>query len=146
MKRSFLRRWMRECSSTLLAAVLCLLVWVVPTFDPCENMNPRSIMHFMVGIFLLFLVYLLIQGIPFVGRSVGTGMAHTTDMIFSGVPGVAAFVCILFGLFGVVPLSAFWMELCPVVMAVVALDLWIFGGIGAKILHLTDDVHLQKMD
>jgi hypothetical protein len=91
------------------------------------------------GIFLLFWIYLVIQGYPISHGFIGSSSSHNLDNILSGIPAIAA----LFGMFvhfaGFWPLSPLNLLLGLMTLMVVIYDLWVLGGAASKINRLTDE-------
>ena len=136
----------RLLSALLLTAVMGVLYWLVPGFEPATvgADTPDRIALFFVGLFALFWTYLVVQGYPISHGNIGSSSTHNLDNIVSGLPGIAA----LFGIF--LHIVGFWrvsfvnLMLAAMTMAVVVYDLWIIGGAASKINRLTDEFKSEK--
>lgn len=136
----------RALSALVLAALLGLVFWLSPNLEPgmLGGSTPESTMFVFAGIFLLFWVYLVIQGYPISHGFIGSSSSHNLDNILSGIPAIAA----LFGMFvhfaGFWPLSALNLLLAVMTMLVVVYDLWVLGGAASKINRLTDEFKSER--
>jgi hypothetical protein len=136
----------RLLSALLLTAIMGVLYWLVPGFEPATvgATTPDRIAFFFVGLFALFWIYLVVQGYPISHGNIGSSSTHNLDNIVSGLPAIAA----LFGIF--LHIVGFWqvsfvnLMLAAMTMAVVVYDLWIIGGAASKINRLTDEFKAEK--
>ena len=135
----------RAISAILLAAVLAFLFWLRPGLEPgMLAATPENSMYVYAIIFLVFFVYLVVQGYPVSHGNIGSSSTHNLDNIISGIPAIAALFGIFVNFAGFWPLSSLNLLLAVMTIAVVAYDLWVLGGAAAKINRLTDEFKAER--
>jgi hypothetical protein len=136
----------RIISALLLTAILSILFWLRPNLEPAMlgATTPESTMFVFTGVFLVFWVYLVIQGYPISHGNIGSASTHNLDNIVSGIPAVAALFGFLLHVAGFWPLSPLNLLLALMTLLVVVYDLWVLGGAAAKINRLTDEFKAER--
>jgi hypothetical protein len=136
----------RLLSALILTAVMGLLYWFVPQFEPATfgATTPERIVLFFTVLFALFWAYLLVQGYPISHGNIGSSSTHNLDNIISGIPAIAALFGVFLHFVGFWPVSFLNLMLAAMTMAVVVYDLWIIGGAASKINRLTDEFKPEK--
>lgn len=137
---------LRLVSAVVLSAMLGLLFWLKPDAMPAMfgADTPERALGVAAAFFLIFWLYLLIQGYPVSHGEIGSSSTHNLDNIVSGLPGVVALFGVFLTLSGLHKLSFLNLMLCGMTLAVVWYDMWILGGAASKINRLTDEVKMEK--
>lgn len=136
----------RYASSLLLTVILGLIFWLKPGLSPqmFGASTPEQVALLMTGIFLVFWIYLVVQGYAVSHGDIGSASSHTTDNMVSIIPAFAAVIAIFLALTGMHPLSTLNNVIAGLTMAVVFYDLWIIGGAASKINRLTDEIKSER--
>ena len=135
----------RAISALLLTVALAFLFWLRPGLEPgMLAATPENSMYVYAIIFLVFFVYLVVQGYPVSHGNIGSSSTHNLDNIISGIPAIAALFGIFVNFAGFWPLSSLNLLLAVMTIAVVAYDLWVLGGAAAKINRLTDEFKAER--
>lgn len=136
----------RYLSSLLLTLVLGLIFWLRPGLSPemFGATTPEQVALLMTGIFLVFWMYLVMQGYAVSHGDIGSSSSHTTDNMVSIVPAFAAVIAGFLTLTDMHPLSTLNRVIAGLTLAVVFYDLWIIGGAASKINRLTDEIKSEK--
>jgi hypothetical protein len=138
-------KW-RAISAIVLSAALGLVFWLVPQLDP-ETLGARSSggSMFVFGmLFLIFWLYLVVQGYPVAHGQIGSSSSHNLDNIISGIPAIVAVFGIFINLVGFWPLSHFNIVIAVMTLLVAIYDLWVLGGAASKINRLTDEIKSER--
>jgi hypothetical protein len=138
-------KW-RAISAIVLAAALAIVFWLVPDLQP-ETLGARSpggTMFVFGTLFLIFWLYLVVQGYPVAHGNIGTSSSHNLDNIISGIPAIVAIFGIFISLVGFRPLSHFNIVIAVMTLLVAVYDLWVLGGAASKINRLTDEIKSER--
>jgi hypothetical protein len=130
-------KW-RAVSAILLSAALALLFWLKGDLDPTAFSSVSPMVVYGV-VFIVFWLYLVVQGYPLSHGNIGSTSAHTLDNMISALPALVAILGIFVSVVGFHPLSGFNIVIAVMTLLVSVYDLWILGGAAAKINRLTDE-------
>jgi hypothetical protein len=136
----------RIISALVLTAALGIVFWLRPGLEPgmIGATTPESTMVVFSVLFLIFWIYLVVQGYPISHGNIGSSSMHNLDNIVSGIPAVAALFGFLLHIAGFWPLSALNLLLAAMTLLVVIYDLWVLGGAASKINRLTDEFKAER--
>jgi hypothetical protein len=130
-------KW-RAISASLLSLALALLFWLKGDLDPNAFSTVSPMVVYGV-VFLVFWLYLVVQGYPLSHGNIGSTSAHTLDNMISALPALVAILGVFVSVVGFHPLSGFNIVIAGMTLLVAIYDLWILGGAAAKINRLTDE-------
>ncbi len=132
----------RAFASLILTAALIALYAFAPqaSFASMGIESAPEGFAFGMGVALLGLVYLTVQGYPLGYAKLGTPGAQTIDAILSLLPAIPGLFMIVLDLVNLYPVSSLNLVIGCMTIAVVVYDAWILGGAAARILHLTDEM------
>jgi hypothetical protein len=137
-------KW-RAISAIILAAALAAVFWLTPDLSPTRfSSTPDGTMVVFGGLFLVFWLYLVVQGYGVFHGEIGSSSAHNLDNIISTLPGLVALFGMLLKFGGFRDLSSFNMVIAVMTLLVALYDLWILGGGASKINRLTDETKLER--
>ncbi len=133
-------------SALLLTVAMGVLFWLRPNLTPhmLGADTPERALMLAGAMFIVFWVYLLVQGYPISHGDIGSASSHNLDNIVSGFPGIAAIIGVFISLVGFWPLSQLNLMIAVMALAVVWYDLWINGGAASKINRLTDEIKSER--
>jgi hypothetical protein len=136
----------RLVSALVLTALVAFLFWLAPAADLATfgATTPERVILFFLGLFGIYLVYLVVQGYPISHGQIGSASVHNLDNIISGLPALAALFGIFLHLVGFWPISYVNLAVAAMTLGVVSFDLWILGGAAAKINRLTDEYKSER--
>ena len=138
-------KW-RAISAVLLSAGLALVFWLVPNLTP-ETLGASSSDGTMVVfgvLFLVFWLYLVVQGYPISHGEIGSASTHNLDNIISAFPALAALFAVFIHIVGFWRISAFNIVIAVMTLLVAVYDLWVLGGAASKINRLTDEFKAER--
>jgi hypothetical protein len=138
-------KW-RAISAIVLAAALAIVFWLVPNLEPevLGARTPGGTMFVFGMLFLIFWLYLVVQGYPVAHGQIGTSSSHNLDNMISGVPAIVAVFGIFISLVGFWQLSHFNIVIAVMTLLVAIYDLWVLGGAASKINRLTDEIKSER--
>jgi hypothetical protein len=138
-------KW-RAISAIVLSAGLALVFWLVPGLEPAtfRVTTPEGTMVVFAGLFVLFWLYLVVQGYPVAHGDIGSSSTHNLDNIISAFPAVVALFAIFINLVGFWRISHLNIVIAVMTLLVAVYDLWVLGGAAAKINRLTDEVKAER--
>ncbi|MFZ2886315.1 MAG: hypothetical protein WA021_00670 [Minisyncoccia bacterium] len=133
---------LRFSSVFALSGLLALLFYFAPGFEPgtVGARLPEHVMIFYLGLFVVFWVYLAVQGYPIAHGNIGTSSEHHFDVMISGIPAITVMGAGLLHLVGFWTLSSLNQYICVATFLVAVYDLWVIGGAAAKQNRLTDEL------
>jgi hypothetical protein len=136
----------RLVSALVLTALVAFLFWLAPAAELATfgATTPERVIFFFLGLFGIYLVYLIVQGYPISHGQIGSASVHNLDNIISGLPALAALFGIFLHLVGFWPVSYVNLAVAAMTLGVVSFDLWILGGAAAKINRLTDEYKSER--
>jgi hypothetical protein len=136
----------RYLSPIVLGALLGIMFWLAPDLTPQKlgAETPDQAVVLMGGFFVIFWIYLQIQGYPISHGDIGTASSHTIDNIMSFIPGLVALFGLALTMFNFWELSQLNIALAVMTLGIVWIDLWIFGGSASKINRLTDEIKSER--
>lgn len=141
VKEGLLARWSRELMAVLYAAMLAIVFYFFPKWDPIANANGKQGALIVCAFLFVYLFYLIWQSWPLVRGEVGAAFSQTTDAIFSSLPIVPVMLALAFHMGGYYEQSFTNLIVATTTIGVVAFDIVVFGGIGALVNRLTLDMH-----
>ncbi|MFZ1106647.1 MAG: hypothetical protein WAN86_27930 [Hyphomicrobiaceae bacterium] len=130
-------KW-RAISALLLSAALALVFWLKGDLDPAGFPSVSPMVVYGV-VFIVFWLYLVVQGYPLSHGYIGSSSAHNLDNMISALPALVAILGVFVSIAGFHPLSGFNIVIAGMTLLVAIYDLWILGGAAAKINRLTDE-------
>jgi hypothetical protein len=130
-------KW-RAISALALSAALALLFWLKGDLDPAGFSSVSPMVVYGI-VFLVFWLYLVVQGYPLSHGNIGSSSAHNLDNMISALPALVAILGVFVSVVGFHPLSGFNIVIAGMTLLVAIYDLWILGGAAAKINRLTDE-------
>lgn len=133
--------WFRELLGMTYTAILGALFYFSPAWDPLSGATGQRAALMMAALFLLNLIYLLMQSWPLVQGKVGTSFGLMTDFVFSILPVLPVVLAIAFHMGGFAEQSFTNLVIGGVTLGVVVFDIVIFGGIGSLVNRLTTDFY-----
>jgi len=136
----------RAISALLLTVTVGLLFVFRPNLNPemFGATTPERLVTLFAAIFILFWLYLVVQGYPISHGDIGSATTHNLDNIISALPAIAALIGFVNHLAGFWSLSYLNLLLAGMTLAVVFYDLWVLGGAAAKINRLTDEIKAER--
>ena len=138
-------KW-RAISAIVLAAALAIVFWLVPNLEPevLGARTPGATMFVFGMLFLIFWLYLVVQGYPVAHGQIGSSSSHNLDNMISGLPAIVAVFGIFISLVGFRTLSHFNIVIAVMTLLVAIYDLWVLGGAASKINRLTDEIKSER--
>ena len=138
-------KW-RAISAIVLAAALAIVFWLVPNLEPemLGARTPGSTMFVFGTLFLIFWLYLVVQGYPVAHGQIGSSSSHNLDNMISGLPAMVAVFGMFISIVGFRPLSHFNIVIAVMTLLVAVYDLWVLGGAASKINRLTDEIKSER--
>ena len=131
----------RAISVLIITLILSFLFWYAPDATPQSfnaTTSDRVMLLFSIVAFC-FLLYLVAQGHPISHGGVGDIRVHNLDNMISGLPAIAPLFAIFLDLGRYRPLSTMNWIIAFMALAAVLYDLFVIGGIAAKINRLTNE-------
>lgn len=133
--------WFREALGLIYMIIVSSLFYFAPAWNPISTASGEQAALMMTALFMLNLLYLLMQSWPLVLGKVGTSIGLITDFVFSILPGVPVILAVAFHLGGFVEQSFTNRVIGGVTLGTVIFDVIIFGGIGSLVNRLTNDFY-----
>ena len=136
--------WYRELASIVLMIALALEFGLNPQWDPLSKTDGLHGATLVCSFLIAVLVYLVVQAWPFVLGKVGSAFSYLMDLLASLAPAGPILVFLTLHLAGKITQSPINLILMAMWSAVVIFDAVIFGGIGALVNRLTNDLYEMK--
>lgn len=136
--------WYREVASVALTLALALEFGLNPQWDPLSTTSGLQGATLVCSFLIAALVYLVIQAWPFVLGKVGSAFSYLMDLLASLAPAGPILIFLTLHLASKITQSPINLILMAMWTAVVVFDAVIFGGIGALVNRLTNDLYEMK--